>query len=266
MSFLDELDNYAHRLSHWPDLLQGGRLFTELRALHPEELPEAARILEKCSNDPRLKLHPQQQVMLQTVLACAQIAALDHYNYQRLKAQLRLIDPTIELPEAFQKQLERVPSGQWSQVLHSALHYVNWTPPLCTAWAWDTILRFWKYDRQVVHHQHITLLLVDGKNQGVAADLVMELLAKGNGEFYPDPGNMWYPAQRPDFQQALEKACELVSNRGLWPTRQDIRWSVARQDGGPLDVLDGGSAGAAFALTLAKLLVEGRELFSERSA
>jgi len=266
MSFLDELDNYAHRLSHWPSLLQGDRLFTELRALHPEELPGAARIFEKCGNDPRLKLQPQQQAALQAVLTCAQVAALDRYNCKRLGALLCRIDPAAELPDAFQQQLERVPAGQWAQALHAALQYVAWPPPLCAAWGWDAINRFWKNDRRVEHRQHITLLLVDGRNQGVAADLVLELLAKGSGEFYPDPGSMWYPVQRPAFQQALDKACELVRGRDLWPAQQDVRWNVARQDGGPLDVLDGGSAGAAFALALAKLLVGGRELASEKSA
>lgn len=266
MSFLDELDNYAHRLIHWPALLQGDRLFTELRALHPEELPEAARIFEKCGNDPRLKLQPQQQAALQAVLACAQIAALDRYNCRRLEALLRLIDPDARLPDAFQQQLEHVPDDKWAQALHAALQYAAWPLPLCAAWGWDAINRFWKIDRQVEQRQHITLLLVDGKNQGVAADLALELLSKGAGELYPDPGGMWYPAQRPAFQQALEKACALVRGRGLWPDRQDVRWSVARQDGGPLDVLDGGSAGAAFALALAKLLVEGRDLASAKSA
>lgn len=255
MSILTELDNYAHRLSHWPGLLQGDRLFIELIALHSEEIPEAARIFEKCGADPRLRLQPDQQIALQAVLTCAQIATLDRYNYSRLSTLLRLIDPESRLPEGFQSQLKKVSQAQWYFTVHAALQYANWPPPLSSAWAWDAVNRFWKKERLVEKQQHIVLLLVDGKQQGLAADLTLELLSNGNGDIYADPGSMWYPAQRETFRQALESAVEFVRSRGLWPIRQDVRWRVVRQDSGPLDILDGGSAGAAFALALAKLVI-----------
>ena len=252
--FLLELETRTFRLKHWKELLQGDRLFTELCALHPYKLPEVVRILGQCSNDPLLKLQPEQKAALTVVLVCAQIAWLDSFSYDRLPGLLAQIDPAVELPGDLVAALEKTSPDRWAGTLRASLRYVHWLPPLCAAWGWDAIHRLQQKERSVAQRQRITLLLVDGKHQGVAADLTLELLPKGGGEIYPDPGSMWHPVQRQAFRQSVQDALAFVNKQGLVLEKQDVRWCVSRQDGGPLDVLDGKSAGAAFALALAKLL------------
>jgi hypothetical protein len=93
--------------------------------------------------------------------------------------------------------------------------------------------------------------------KGVTATLTLDvLLDEGPGVLYPDPETMSFVVRGEDFQQAEACAVSWTKEQGLWDPPYDVRWKLERQDGNPLDHVDGGSAGAAIALGLGKLLAD----------
>lgn len=104
----------------------------------------------------------------------------------------------------------------------------------------------------------LTALLVDeAQVKGVIANLTLELMPDGTGALYPAPA-LAFVTRDKDFRQAEDNARQYVRREGLWQEEWDVRWRLKRRDGKPLSPwLTGNSAGLAFALGLAKLLIEG---------
>jgi hypothetical protein len=118
--------------------------------------------------------------------------------------------------------------------------------------------------RPATQEVSLTLLLVEKIGQeekGIPVSLNLELLPEGTGALYPLPALAFVNrdhvlhAEEESFRQAEENACAYVQNTArLWQRNQDVRWRLERWDEKPLPrTLIGNSAGAAFALGLAKL-------------
>jgi hypothetical protein len=88
--------------------------------------------------------------------------------------------------------------------------------------------------------------------RGVVLKLCLDRLAPGDGALYPHPGIAFIFLDAA-FVKAMENARQTVARLGLWPVDHDVRWAVSRSDGHRLLALSGPSAGAAFALGIAKL-------------
>lgn len=131
-----------------------------------------------------------------------------------------------------------------------------WLPDLGTAWAQDVIAILHGQPRPVAQTESIGVLLVS--NGGAVARLTLSQLAgAGQAQLYPDPVTLSFVYRDEAFRQAEQQAVAYIRRQGLWPVGAgvDIRWQLVRQDGQPLTRLAGGSAGGAFALALARLLV-----------
>jgi WD40 repeat protein len=107
--------------------------------------------------------------------------------------------------------------------------------------------------------QHVTALLVeyDGKTDqpvGVVADLCLELVEGGAGEFYP-AAELAFLLRDPAFRSAEAAAEQFLRSRGWWPADADVRWRLVRRDDRPMALgLGGESLGGCFALGLVKLV------------
>lgn len=250
MSLLDELRTYAWRRSTWGKLFQGDALFTEIKALPTGELAQAIQLIHTCQQTLPNRLPADLWQTASAVLTCAEIAALDRYTYASLPALLAKIDPAAGRPAADSALDEH----SWPDYLRLRLEGIAWPAPTGAAWGWDAVTCFWKKQRRAGGIQRLTLLLLDEKDQGMAADLTLELLMDGRGALYPDPECMSFVSLKESFQEALQEAVRLAQGQGVWPAERDVRWRIERQDGRPLTALDGGSAGGAYALGLLKLL------------
>ncbi|MBI1929427.1 tetratricopeptide repeat protein [Candidatus Poribacteria bacterium] len=111
----------------------------------------------------------------------------------------------------------------------------------------------------------LPLLLIDtAANEGVVADVTLELVPDGDGSLYPS-SEMAFVPQDDDFQNALNDAKTHLQRIGLWGGGFDVRWRVKmREHRTPPSMLVGNSAGAAFALGLARLLMADASRIQER--
>ena len=108
--------------------------------------------------------------------------------------------------------------------------------------------------RQAQATASIIVLGVWDDERGYAYALRVDLLPDGGGQLYP----VWEQAairQDEAFARGLDAVERYLRGLGLWPTAHDLRFSLARIDGVPTPQFEGASASAAFALTIASLLV-----------
>lgn len=136
--------------------------------------------------------------------------------------------------------------------------------PLPNVWATarDLTLELLEATRRPTRTETLTGILVQ-RDQGVVADVQLDLIPDGAGCFYPSPA-LAFVRRDADFLQAEADARTCVQEHyGLWAPMWDVRWSLRRRDGQllPLDFLqetdlEGDSLGAAWALGIAKLAVE----------
>ena len=261
MSLIDKLKVAAWRQSNWNKLFLGDNLFTEIKALQPEEIEATLERLEFYQQTLPNKLADKQWRMAQTIFNCARIANLDQNAYSKLFSYLHLFDlPGEDLDF---NSVEGIESNDksWEDFIREALDRLTWPAPINSVWAWDIITNFWGVPRKIIKSQQLTLLLLDENEQGVTANLSLNLLDAGGGAIYPDPETMSFVKLTDSFLQAHENAVAAIQHRGEWVNYQDIRWKIERQDRKPLHVLDGGSAGGAFALGIAKLLAGSKQYF-----
>ena len=252
MSLLDDLRSYAWRKITWDKLFQGDALFTELKALPISELPQAIQQIHTCQQTLPNRLPADLWQTANAVLTCAEIASLDRYTIPGLPALLAKIDPSAP---AFEVDSD-LDAQTWPAYLRQRLGQIAWPAQTGPSWGWDTVTCFWKKQRPAESSQRITLLLLDEREQGMTAELFLELLQDGRGTLYPDPETMSFVSLKDSFQESLREAVRLAQAQDVWPGERDIRWRIERQDGRPLTALDGGSAGGAYALGLLKLLVQ----------
>lgn len=101
----------------------------------------------------------------------------------------------------------------------------------------------------------IPVLLVDTQeDEGVVANLTLDLMPDGEGQLYPIP-KLAFVHRDAEFLKAEADAKACVQQMGLWQDGYDIRWGLERRDGKPLSAeLIGNSVGGALAVALAKLL------------
>jgi len=126
--------------------------------------------------------------------------------------------------------------------------------PLTPAEARDALSAFAGQTRLAVRSESISVLLIVS-DRGVTAELTLEQLAgEGNSALYPDPAAMAFVTREQTFQEAEQNALAHLRAEGVWKDGgPDVRWRLLRKDSRPLTYLEGGSAGGAFALGLAKL-------------
>lgn len=114
--------------------------------------------------------------------------------------------------------------------------------------------------RPAEQEQLLPVLLVEldtarRKEDGVVADLTLELMPDGNRMLYPIPALALVPRDEA-FRQAENNARQYVHQcLKLWPEGYDVRWRLQIREKPLFPRLGGNSAGAAFALGLLKLLV-----------
>jgi hypothetical protein len=137
---------------------------------------------------------------------------------------------------------------------------------LSKEWAWDAFCIFRRQRRLVKRSLCLYVPLIDPgqdpqkqdseEDTGVLAELTLELLDQGNGALYPDPECMSFVLCHDFFLKAVDTARLHSDLASLWNNSFDVRWKLTRQDRKTVYELDGCSAGGAFALGLARLLVE----------
>jgi len=99
-----------------------------------------------------------------------------------------------------------------------------------------------------------TLLVREGREEGVVATLTLELLPNGTGTLYPSP-DLAFVRRDPSFRDAEKNARTYVESLGLWRKDRDVCWRLERRDRQSILALGGPSLGLAFATGMAKLLV-----------
>ena len=106
--------------------------------------------------------------------------------------------------------------------------------------------------------RHHYVLLVDSsenaEDSGVIAELILERLDNGTGEYYPTPHQALCLARDDRFYEAEKNAQDWIKKHRSWPSTIDIRWELKLlSDSSGLSVA-GSSMGAILALGLANLL------------
>ena len=253
MSLIENLKVVAWRQSNWSKLFLGSTLFTEIKALNAVELESALSRLEIYQQSLPNKLSEEKWRIAQAIFTCARVANLDSYSYTKLPHLLQSINLPGKILELDSANLDKFNQGSWSTLLKGALANLTWFSPLSAAWAWDAINHFMKSPRKEINSQRLTLLLLGEDSEGITADLTLDLLDEGDGTLYPDPETMSFVDFGEKFLESQQNAIHAIHKRGRWAKDKDVRWKIERQDGKPLRVLDGGSAGATFALGLSKL-------------
>jgi len=195
--------------------------------------------------------------------ACAEIATLS-------EAEADLI-PTILAPWADRGLLTEKPESvsgsrrcKDAGALRSGLENYIWPNRHNASWAWDAVRQFKAAatgglegapQAGVLNEAEIIVPLYE--EEGCLARLILRALA-GCGELrvFPDPRFMPFVEYDADFLTSLEQAIDYVCSSDLLNARPefDVRWRIQRTDDMALYVLKGSSAGAAFALTLSRLL------------
>lgn len=195
-----------------------------------------------------------QWEIVQKWLVCAQIAALDRQTVGQFPGLLGKLDAQIELPDDVADQSAIEDPARWSQFVRQTIYGLNQTVLQQTIWACDVIASLTGHPRPVAQIETIPVLL--RSSDGEVAALTLELLADdGMGILYPNPSTMSFVTRNQEFQQAEKNALSWLRSLGFVGDQKqfDMRWSVTRRTGRPLDRLEGGSLGGAFALGFAKL-------------
>lgn len=253
MSVLNDLRLWERRPEAWRELSRGDALYGALaQAVTEHGLDEARRLVEVCqATRPQ---PPDHWTITCAMLACAEIAALGDRSPDRLPELSRRFGPGLAAPG--EPAGEASPRARdWPRAVRAWLSSLPWQPPLSAAWAWDAVAGFAGRPRSVACAERLAVLLV-AEGRGVSARLTVERLAdEGAGTLYPDPATMAFVRRDRAFCQAEADGVACVRGMGWWAEgpRPDVRWRIARPDGRPLTALEGGSAGGAFALALARL-------------
>ncbi len=247
----------AKREYAWERLTSGDHLFCALReAVQSGLVDQAAAWLNTWQPviEHQDMLRQRQWENIRRLLVCTHLAALNRETAALLPHWLGELDSTLELPAESECCAAAANAAEWRQFLRTQINRVAWFPSLNAAWAWDAVTALMDTPRPMARSECIGVLLVSGG--GVIAQLTLELLAdEGNSLLYPDPITMACVVREPNFQEAEQNAVAYIHAQGLWRETPpvDVCWKLTRQDGKPLAHLEGGSAGGAFALGLAKL-------------
>ena len=250
MGILEDLkkaDDWSLRYGLWDKLFVGDNLFQGLLQLDPSSTDDVAATIEQCNKDAQEgdKRPEWEWITAVGLITCAQIADLTERTPERLLQLLLKLNP--------QAQVTDRSDSDWQQFVRTSLYQFPWPKPLNAEWAWDAVTAFWKDRRKVLRSVQMTILLVEG-NLGTTADLTLVLIGEGQGTLYPDPETMSFVLRGDTFLQAEQNAIAFVRKQGLWPKTEDVRWKITRKSHKPILELDGGSAGGAFALGIAKLM------------
>jgi hypothetical protein len=256
MSLIENLKVVAWRQSNWNKLFLGSTLFTEIKALNPIDLESALSRLEMYQQSLPNKLSEEKWRIAKVIFTCARIANLDSYSYKKLPDLLQTSNLSGEMLTHDSADFDKFNQDSWFTFIRGVLEGLTWFNPISAAWAWDTLNHFWKRPRKEINSQRLTLLLLGKDHAGITADLTLDLLDDGDGTLYPDPETMSFVTQGDKFIESQQNAINAIQQRGTWAYHKDVRWKIERQDGKPIQVLDGGSAGATFALGLSKLYTQ----------
>jgi hypothetical protein len=247
----------ARREYAWEQLTVGNRLFSALRELGQAEiLAQAGAMLNTwqpfvAHGDMLMK---RQWEAIKMLFTCAQIARLNSQTATELPKLLLELGTRAELPTEQECQNAAQGTVHWGPFVQAQLNRPSRSPVANSAWAWDAVAAFMGSPRSIACSEQIGVLLVSAN--GVIAQLILEQLSDAGGGFlFPDAAAMSTVIREQDFQNSEQAAVACVRAHHLWPAGSsvDVRWKLTRQDGKPLSQLEGGSAGAAFALGLIKL-------------
>lgn len=121
---------------------------------------------------------------------------------------------------------------------------------------WDIVCTFLGYQRKVEKIIAVRVPFVDEDNEGAIAKLTLELVEHGNGRLFHSPAVNTFLTfdSHGDFKKAITNVETYWQKEGKWPTNQDIRWKLERDDGKPLLNVSDNSIGGAFHFAFTELL------------
>jgi hypothetical protein len=250
MSILEDLkntDDWSIRYGLWDKLFVGGYLFQELSQLDPSMIHDTVVTLEKMNAEAQAgdRRATWEWSTALGLLVCAQAAYSMERTPEHLLRLLRQVHPQAPVPVKL--------DSDWQEFVKSSFYQFAWPAPLSAEWAWDTFRAFGRSPRGVLQSVNITILLLQN-NVGITANLALELMEEGCGTLYPNPESMSFVVRGDGFLQAEQNTVAFVRDQGLWPQNKDVRWMITQKNREPIFEIHGGSAGAAFALGLMKLL------------
>jgi hypothetical protein len=250
MTILEDLkntDNWSIRYGLWDKLFVGEHLFQELSQLDSSGIEDAAATIEHTNSTAQEgdKRSEWEWMTALGLITCARIAALAENTPENLQEILHRLNPQAQVPANL--------DSDWQSFVRSSIYQFVWPKPLSPKWAWDAVAAFGKTPRKVLQTIKIALLLLEN-NIGITADLTLELIEAGEGILYPNPQTMSFVLCGESFHQSEQNTIAFLREQGLWPKTKDVRWTITKKSLEPIFEINGGSAGGAFALGLAKLL------------
>jgi hypothetical protein len=250
MSILQDLKNtkdWSIRYGLWDKLFIGSYLFQELSQLDSDTIDEAVLTMQHSHASAQVEDQRAEWEWstARSLLTCAQVAYLSERTPDRLQQLLCELNPDAQVPNRL--------DSDWQEVVKRSIYQFAWPRPFRAEWAWDAVAAFAKRPRRVLRTVNIAMLLLEN-NEGITADLTLELIDKGRGVLYANPEMMSFVLLGETFRKAEQNAENFIRGQGLWPRTEDIRWAIARKNHEPIFEINGGSSGGAFGLGLAKLL------------
>lgn len=224
---------------------------------------------------------PREANILECALLCARVASIDpddRYAVDALCDRFSFFRPFRQhgidrrrWPVLVGEMIHQSPEGSLLRPEDS-----SFSPAI----AWDLVNRFWA-DRQdraawarraLPGFKTLVALLVDrrlermsdGKStyseRGATAELMLELLLRGQGQIFPDPAKLLFVKQDRGFREAIVAAQESVRELLAGDLQgYDVRWGLKSHGDQQFTELAKDSAGGAFALGLTVLWPQSRD-------
>jgi hypothetical protein len=279
------MPDWTEARARWRELTQSGTLFSTLVEManadavspavqHLERWLDYFEYLENASEQAKGR---RQWKIARALVACAQVARIDPLQPDSpaqlaevlaafqwaVEGKTASLKPDVELIAAAIDAQRTDNAYLWDECVRRRLRGLSWELPLSVEWAWDAISRFKGMPSKSLDSVSITVLL-EWADKGVTAKLTLErLTGVGDGSLFADPETMSFIHCDQAFWDGVRHADTYVRNElRLWPAVKgqpnNVRWRLTlnRQELEPLREIEGGSAGAAFALALAKLAAQ----------
>ena len=123
---------------------------------------------------------------------------------------------------------------------------------------YDTLCLLYRKPLRPLHTCNLYVLFVDKLNKrGVTAELKLDLLNIGTGEFFPAQNKHLLMVGDTDFRDSLKVSQHVVEQElNYWNKKwdRDVRWSISPKPARSLPEIQGASMGAAMTIGLLKLL------------
>ncbi|MCW5933647.1 MAG: hypothetical protein KIT45_05000 [Fimbriimonadia bacterium] len=208
------------------------------------------------------------------LLLCAELAALKPQTEEAFTEALEDARNLLSLQAGI--QIEALNQGEnisWKELLFALMKEATWGDTIPLPAAMDLVASFLDEPIQPIHRVEFCALVADisrtpmgaTQKEGTPAKLIVELMPFPNNlaqlsQVYADPLTMGMTQLAAGFPESIQAAVEWAKEKaglGLNQTNFAVRWSLTRYSavGGTKSffLLEGASAGLAFALAIGKL-------------